>query len=234
MRQILASILLSSMLVGNSALAQNDYSPKQTRRVAYDYAKCVVGHHPDQASEALLSNVDNETIIRRYRVLIEGDCLVRFTHANSQMKFVGDLFRYALADALVAREFGSAPAPDVSAVPPLSYRPLPETPAPLPPDSSKSDKRKYDDATKDLEQAKAFRALSEYGECVVRSNPAAAKALLMTEPDTAAETSGFDGLSSALALCLPEGRTLAFGKLVLRGTIAVGYYRLAHAAMDRR
>jgi hypothetical protein len=219
------------LVAGSDAPAQTEYSAKDTRRITYDYAKCVVGRHPATASEALLSNVDNGTIAQRYSALIDGECLVRYTHANSKMKFEGDLYRYALADALVSREFAAAPVPNFSDLPPLAYRPLPDEPAPITPNSSKSAKRRYEQAMKDIEQARAFRALSEFGECVVRSSPAAAKALLLTEPETAAEASGFNALRTSLGLCLPEGRTLAFGKLVLRGTIAVSYYRLAHAAV---
>jgi hypothetical protein len=218
-----------SFAVGSIALAQNDYSLKETRRIAYDYAKCVVGRHPAAASEALLSNVDNGTITKRYGALIDGECLVRNTHASAKMKFTGDLYRYALADALVSREFASGPVPDFSAVPPLVHRPVPDDPSPLGPRSSKADKRRYEDAVKQLEEAKAFRALSEFGECVVRSSPGASRALLLTQPETPPEAAGFDAIRPALELCLPEGRTLSFGKLVLRGTIAVNYYRLAHA-----
>lgn len=52
---------------------------------------------------------------------------------------------------------------------------------------------------------------------------------MSTEPETAAEAGSFDALRPTVAQCLLKGRTLAFGKLVLRGTIALNYYRLAHA-----
>jgi hypothetical protein len=49
-------------------------------------------------------------------------------------------------------------------------------------------------------------------------------------PETDAEAAGFGTLTPTVAQCLPEGRMISLGKLVLRGTIAVNYYRLAHAA----
>jgi hypothetical protein len=100
----------------------------------------------------------------------------------------------------------------------------------LPANASKRAKAKYEEALKNFDEAQSFWLLGKYGECVVRTDPAAAKALLQTRVETAGEVIAFDGLRPALAECLPEGKTLAFGKLVLRGTIAVNYYRLAHAA----
>ena len=51
----------------------------------------------------------------------------------------------------------------------------------------------------------------------------------MTTPGSAQETAQFGAMTTAFATCLPEGQTLAFGKLALRGTVAINYYRLAHA-----
>jgi hypothetical protein len=208
---------------------KSDYSAKETRRLAYDYSRCVVGRHPAAASQALLSNVDNKTFMRQYGSLIDGNCLVRATHAGTKMSFPGDLYRYALADALVARELASTPVPELSNVPPLERAALPAEPASVPANASKPDRRKYEQSLKNFTEAQSFRALAELGECVVRLNTAGAKALLLTVPETADETSAFDALRPTLAQCLPEGRTLSLGKLVLRGTVAVNYYRLAHA-----
>lgn len=37
-------------------------------------------------------------------------------------------------------------------------------------------------------------------------------------------------MADALSKCMPEGRTIRFGKEMLRGSVAVAYYRLADAA----
>lgn len=231
MRSVLFAVAAAAIAYSTASAADpdSDYSIKQTRRLAYDYAKCVVGRHHTAASEALLSNVDNHTILERYRELIDGDCLVRSTHASAKMSFPGDLYRYALADALVARELSTTTIPDFSKVPLLERGSPPEPPAALPANASKADMKRYQNALKSFGEAQTFRALAEYGECVVRQNPAGARALLTTEPETGAESNSFDALRVTLAECLPEGRTLTFGKVVLRGTIAENYYRLAHA-----
>ena len=232
MRFLLIAAALSGLAAPASSTAspQSDYSIKETRRLAYDYAKCVVGHDSAAASEALLSDASNEEILTRYKGLIDGACLVRSTHAGAKMSFPGDLYRYALADALVSRELASSPVPDLSNVPALERRALPEKPAPLSANASKADRRRYEKELKDYGEAEAFRTLGALGECTVRLDAAGAKALLLTAPETAAEASSFGALGPTLAQCLPEGTRLELGKLALRGTIAVNYYRLAHAA----
>jgi hypothetical protein len=232
MRLILIAAALAAAAMPPSVIAApgSDYSVKDTRRLVHDYAKCVVSHRAAAASEALLTNVDNDTILSRYGELIEGGCLVSKTHASAKMTFPGDLYRYALADALFARELASSPVPDLSSIPPLEHRALPSEPAPPPANARKKDVRQYEEALRQFNEAKGYRVLSALGECVVRLNAAGAKALLLTAPETQAERPGFDALRPAIAQCLPEGTTLALGKLALRGTIAVNYYRLAYAA----
>lgn len=232
---LIVGALVAVPTPADSVLAQHsDFSVKETRRLAYDYAKCVVGRHPATASAALLTNADNKTFMTEYGSLIDGDCLVREIHAGAKMSFPGDLYRYALADALVAREFASFPTPDLSNVPPLGRAPLPSEPTALPANASKTERRKFEQKLRDFNEAQAFRTLGVLGECVVRENTEAAKTLLATKPETAAEAASFDALRPTLAQCLPEGRTLSLGKLALRGTIAVNYYRLAHAVSSAR
>jgi hypothetical protein len=227
---ILAAVAAIACSQRSAADPYSELSAKDTRRVAYDYAQCVVGRHFASASAALLSDTDNSTMMKGHDDLIDGQCLVRTVHGGAQMKFPGDLYRYALADALVAREFAAAPAIDPSNTPPLQRRSAWATPAPLPANASKRERAKYQDALKDFEEAQSFRVFGLFGECVVRNNPAAAKALLSTRVESAGEDAAFQALHTALGECLPEGKTLAFGKLVLRGTIAVNYYRLGRAA----
>jgi hypothetical protein len=76
----------------------------------------------------------------------------------------------------------------------------------------------------------AYAFLSHYGECIVRADTAGAKALLLATPDSADEAARFAALGPSLSRCLPEGTTLRFGKVTLRGSVAINYYRLAYAA----
>lgn len=227
--------VLTLMAAASPSTAQadeSDYSTKETRAIMHGYARCIVAQHAGKASEAVLQNVDNKTILRRYPMLLNGECLVDQTHTASRMSFAGDLYRYALADALVRKEMATAAVPALEGVPRLDARSLPERPEPLPTDAKKSARRKHEAALKKFDQAVAYYFLGGYGECVVRVDTAGAKALLLTKPDSAEEGQSFSKLRPALETCLPEGQTLRFGKVALRGTIAVNYYRLAHAARN--
>ena len=257
MRFVPISLVAGGLIIGAAAFAQptgsnitpktplsrsepssRDFSTKETRALMHGYAKCVVGRRQAKASEALLLNVDNSTLMRDYPSLIVGDCLVAQRGIRNdaridtvKMSFEGDLYRYALADALVSKELAGATVPDFSAVPKLDHR----TPGAQPQRVSVKGKRlsqaKYDAAVRDYNEAVAFSYLSFYGECVVRTAPSDARALLLTVPDSPEEKTSFDALRPAFAECLPAGTTLKFGRTALRGTIAINYYRLARAAL---
>jgi hypothetical protein len=229
LRLVVAALAVSAAAAPVFAF-QSDYSTKETRALMHAYAKCVVGRKPAKASQALLRNVDNGTILREYRALIIGECLVRETSMDAQMSFKGDLYRYALADALVNRELAAQDPPDLSMLPRLDHNEPGEAPREVTPAGKKLSKKKFEDAKKGYDQGVAYAFLSKYGECVVRLEPRGSKALLLTAPDSQEETAGFVTLRAALSTCMPEGSTVRFGRTALRGSIAINYYRLAHAA----
>lgn len=227
------AVTLLTLVAAASAGAEiddYDYSTKETRAIVHAYAKCVVRRHPAKASEALLQDADNSTIRRRYPMLIDGGCLGREAGGRIKASFGGDLYRYALADALVGRELAAAPVPALDSVPILARQAAQDRPQPPAANARKSERRDYEFAVKRHDRAVADAFLGRYGECIVRVDPAGAKALLLTVPDSPEETGGFGRLKPALATCLAEGATLQFGRVSLRGTIALNYYRLAHAA----
>jgi hypothetical protein len=217
-------------LVAAAPANESDASTKETRAMMHAYAKCVVKRQGAKASEALLADIDNSEILRRYRMLVIGDCLARQVVSTTRMRFGGDLYRYALADALVNAEFANKPPIDVELLPRLEQRKAGEPPRETGPDGKKLSKRKYQEALDDYHQSVGYSFLANYGECIVRLNAPAAHALLLTEPDSTEESARFAALKPALANCLPEGQTLRFGKVSLRGSIAVNYYRLAHSS----
>lgn len=207
-----------------------DYSTRETRALTHAYARCVVKRQPARASEAIARNLDNRAILRDYPMLIRGECLSRQVHQPTRLQFGGDLYRYALAEALVIRELAAQPAPDLAPVARLDHRGPGEPPQPVDSKGRKLDGAKLEAALKPYRQDSAFAFLSRYGECVVRVDTAGARALLVSAPDSADESARFGALRPALAHCLPEGETLRFGKTALRGSIAINYYRLALAA----
>lgn len=207
-----------------------EYSTKETRALTHAYAQCVVRRQAAKASEAILANVGNGVLLRDYRMLIRPECLTRQIHQATQMRFGGDLYRYALADALVNREMAGRPAPDLEAAARLDHYDAGPAPQEVDAKGRKLGKRKLEAAREGYDRDVAFAFLSRYGECIVRVDTAGSKSLLVTTPDSAEEAARFTALRPALSRCLPEGQTQRFGKVALRGSVAINYYRLAHAA----
>jgi hypothetical protein len=201
------------------AVAQPSPSQRELRQMAYKFGTCVVKHQAARASKAVLENSDNLTLKLHYSRLFDGECLDR----RGALAFPESFYLYTLADALVARELTNAPAPNVSKVPPLEH----SSAAPF---SDLKRKFGYDVALRATNDAEAARPINEFGECVVRESPANAKALLMTEPGSAAESARFEALQAALSVCAQE-KTMELSKILLRGTIALNYYRLAQALL---
>jgi hypothetical protein len=222
--------LLAAAPAAAAKAPDSDYSTKETRALMHAYAKCVVRGNAAKASEAIAANADNSTLLRRYRMLMSPECLGNAAREDVSMRFGGDLYRYALADALVNRDLAGWTVPDLETVPRLVHRDPGEAPLQVTEGGKRLGKRKYEEALAEYEKESAYAYLSRYGECVVRNNPGGSKALLLTGPDTPQETAAFTGIRPALERCLSEGRTLRFGRVTLRGSIAINFYRLAHAA----
>jgi hypothetical protein len=207
------------------------YSDADIRRIYDEYGDCVVRRFSKQASSAVLENVDDETLMKRRRVLIDSDCLKPAGRGmRSAMLLQADRLRYSVADALVRRELAGLPPPIPNSLPKLQHWDPGEEPTNVLPSGKHLRKSDYEEALQKYREKSAFSAFSEFGECVVRSDPGAAKALLATRPETKQEDIAFGGVRPALAGCLSQGQTFAFTKLSLRGTIAVNYYRLAKAS----
>lgn len=225
-------MMLTSLLLAAAVAAQgpeSDYSIGETRKLIHAYGNCIVKKQPARASEAVLRNLGNSELLRSYPQLIDGACLSQLAGRGVQARFKGDQYRYALAEGLVRRTAAEALA-QLDAVPRLDHRDVGEAPSKLDKKGRPLKPARYEAALLAHQQDEAYAYLSRYGECVVRSDPAGARALLFSEPLTPEENNRFSALRTAFGTCLPEGATLQFGKLALRGTIAVNYYRLAMAA----
>jgi hypothetical protein len=227
--RFLAPTLLG-LAASGAAGAEPEYSTKETRAVVYAYAACVVAQAPLKASAALLADIDNGTMLRRYPQIVNHGCLGKQSHADElTARFSGDQYRYALADALVRREFAKAGPTDFGSVPRLTHREPGPRPEPVKPNGKKLRQSDYEAALKYYDNSVAGHYLSKYGECVVRMDAGGARSLLLAVPDTPAEAAAFGPLRESFASCLAPGETLRFSKAALRGAIALNYYRLAHA-----
>jgi hypothetical protein len=193
------------------------------------YGACVVRKAQRQASEAILRNVDNGTLMHEYPRLLDYSCMPAPAGLALQARFEGAQYRYALADALVRQELASVPPPVLDAVPPLDHR-RPTEPSRFDKKGRSLSEKQYAKTMKDYMDDEIASAISAYGECVVRANPAAAHALLMSQPESPQENAQFAAMQTTFGICLDEGSTQTFSKTALRGTVAVSYYRLAKAA----
>lgn len=72
-------------------------------------------------------------------------------------------------------------------------------------------------------------ALLGFGECVVRAKPQEAKQLLDTKLNSKEEGVALVDLVPTFSSCLDAGHQFVTDRQILRGVIAVNYYRLAYA-----
>jgi hypothetical protein len=222
--------LLAWAAAAGAAPEDREFSTRETRAVMHAYARCVVARQPHKAAEAILANADEGEILHHYSDLIISDCLAIKTADTVEMRFKGDLYAYALAEALFGREFAAQPVPALDAVPLLAHREPGAEPQTTDSKGKRLPERKYREALENYQRRVVFSFLSKYGECIVRFAPSESKALLLTPPDSDGETAAFGRLQPALSNCMPVGRTIRFGRVALRGGIAINYYRLAYAA----
>jgi hypothetical protein len=223
----LTALLILPLASAAPAAQASDYVPQsenEARETFVKYTECVVKKRPKDAAEIVLSTIKNDEIIRTYPRVIIPDCIGN----GQQMKLPGDFLRYGLAEALVRRELAPGLPPDIALAAPLAhrqvddadFRPKPGT-TPKPKELARIEK--------DKAEQRAFRMLSLYGECIDRTDPAAALRLILSATASNEETQAFAALKPALQNCLNEDQTIAFTRVSLRGTIAMNLYRLAKA-----
>ncbi|WP_339689946.1 hypothetical protein [uncultured Parasphingorhabdus sp.] len=218
--------ILATCLAITSPAVAREKNPTEVRAISQDYADCVVRKKTELAREAILSNVNNEQIENQYRRLIIGDCLVRANDGEgARMAFGGDLYRYALAGALIRLDLQNHVPRSFEDVPALTHLPA-ITPNPDLMNRTDRKGRKYQEAVAKL---KTVRILSLYGECVVREDPQNSYDLAMAEVGSTEEAQSFAKLQQAFGACLNNEGQIAFNKSILKGLVNVNYYRLAMA-----
>lgn len=229
-KSVRAALVVSLIATGSLSSAAGVIKENEVRTLSAVYADCVLGYETRivLAREYLINDLPSDTLLRgKYRRLIDGNCLVKVsrTQTGIQMTFPGELYRYALAGALIRIDFGQIQFDDFSKVAPLQHRPMPVLDeAALP-----KNKKKADEAKEEFELERVDGFLARYAECVVRRSPIESRKLLTSEVASAEEKQTFGSMNDGLSRCMPEGSTVRFGRETLRGAIAVAYYRLADA-----
>lgn len=214
----------------NSASSQTQVS----RQAIADFSRCVVHRHRRQAVESVLRKSPRvwQVTSSAERTLADRACLppgMSRDESQALLKMQKDeKLRPAFAEALVRKEFRTFDPQVITTAQPLEYGKLVDSL--WPPDACKDCKgeqlRQFQDA-----RAKSTELLAPlvFGECVVRTDPANAHRLLMTESGSADESATFGVLGPALSNCVTEGSRMTATKRALREAVALNFYRLAHA-----
>ncbi|MBS3930531.1 MAG: hypothetical protein KGZ65_04790 [Sphingomonadales bacterium] len=236
-------LLLSILAIGAGLLSasQTEAGLSGSRLAEYredvrSYATCTVRNHHDRARELVLANVDNHTMERKFADIYTSKKLA-FIFGCKELMLRGDqgivvdpdLYRASLADVLVNKDLKVVEVGSFDSVGPLTHL-APQSASDFEAAYAKARSNAAKETVKKARDASVAKAwLSQFGECVVRRDQATAKEWLLTKPESAEEASAIGKATPALGACLVAGEKLTFDKHVLRGTVAINYYRLAMA-----
>lgn len=194
-------------LIQRRAAQIDEGNPNAARLTMEAFGACVVSRSKGRVAKFIDMRVDEPAYQDYLKTMFdrsEDQCL-----SQGQLRFYNIHFRGALFQALYAQEF-KASQPDLSAVQNSGYRQIyPETLTP---------------------EARSTIALEQFGECVARADPQNVRALLRALAGSSQEKALFGALTPRFGACIPKGEKLAFSKIVLKGAIAEGMYRLSKAA----
>ena len=223
---ILAFVGVSVCEVAQAAAVPTPRKLKQVQNVTDSYADCVVKKHAAKAREFVGNNLSEDVVSRQLSSLISATCLSSTSEGRiAQVSFPAPHFRYAIARAIVRADYGKSGFSTFNTVPILNYEAVPVLDEKkLPAGKVKAEKLRADYA-----QAAAAVLLAQFGECAVRSNPEASRALIVSKADSPERASAIVGIKPVLGGCLGEG-TLKLNTFNLIGALAVSYVRLAHQA----
>ena len=189
----------------------HDAPPAVARKTAAQVTKCMVGAHDDEIQAALegpfASNETNGLLARMTSVCFDAVTKPKMMTSPSQLRLPHLLLRGLLYEAMYARKFGkSAPPGSFATASPAGY---PAVAA---------------EATAQL--AHDYPALMRIGECAVRSAPAQARALILSDVASKSEERALAAFQPAWNGCMPAGRRVTFSTEMIRGSVAEPLYRL--------
>jgi hypothetical protein len=221
-RQAIASIIIGATLLASSAFAQETGSlithraaqmdgrgPNAARLTMRGFAQCIASRSPGRLESLLAMPVGSPEATKLGNIIFmrEGDdCM-----SSGELHFTSTIIHGSYFEAMYLQRFGRNVIDDFSTIKSSGYRDRYTLPY-------------SGDATSAI-------GLEEYGECIVRKNPVAARTLIGSIPGSSAETTTFTELVPLFGPCLAKGEKIAFSKTVLRGVIAEGLYWLTVAKL---
>jgi hypothetical protein len=228
--------LIGALHVGVALADAQDTSSK-----AFDlmrrYARCTVPNYPREALKLVTSSVDARDFDQLLPRIVIKDAIAvlplcqppLILPATFKITFAGEPLRFALAEALIERDWRSTGPTDFADVPALPSQPVQPREAFDAGQAKLSSRTRKAALQAEYDQSVATAWLFRFGECVVRRDGGNAKAWTLSVPNSAAETSFIRALNPSFGACLPDGKALTFNRLLLRGAMAVNYVRLAEA-----
>ena len=205
-------------------------TPEERRTIA-EFAHCLTEGSPTEAAQFVLKTGSwKERPLSskkpRQRCVPAGETLrdldvLQETHPDG--------FLFALADALMRRELSSFESAVIERAQPLPSGGLVDALWPSKACSSECGSTRSQEVQRTRERASYILGPQLYGECVVRTDPAGAHKLIMSEVDSANERAAVQALAPALAECVMQGSQLKASRSLLRGLLALSYYRIAHS-----
>ena len=235
MKRPAAALLIGSMCAASSVLAEPTLGTRgEQLDYTQSYAKCKVRDNRKSAQRLVLSNVPDDRVAHNFRdiyvsepMAVVLDCRELVLRDGVGFRLNPDMFRAAVAEQLVLTEM-KEPIASLADRAPLEHW-MPESEAALARRIAGASSNRAKTIQSEHESQKATVWLAIYGECVVRKDSLNARKGIVAKPESQAEASAIAGLKPSLGECLATGQTLNFTKDLLRGTIAVNYYRLAKA-----
>lgn len=198
-RFALSFVALLAMGGGAIAHAQTTDAP-QSWGAIQTYATCLVDQWPGVVQDVTAAFPDSEDYKRAVAMLGSSPCA-----GNVMQNVPSQLVRGSLYQALYAKNFADQmPAMTASAL-------------------------SVDEEVRDRPEDKAasYKALRQYGECVVRTDTPASRALTLSRAGSTDELQALSALQPTFARCLTAGGQITFSKAVLTGVIAEVLYRLS-------
>jgi hypothetical protein len=206
-------------------------APKDTRQITATFGDCVVNKHRVEAEQFVAADTRKEVDALIPQVF-DDECLSNEADARNgdiRLALPRDIAKFAIADALVRRQIANIDPATLSKAPRLTYV-APELASFLPQTNKTPTAKQMAAAEEAFKKAEVDVAFEVYGDCVVRENPAAAKQLLTSPVASAYEAAAFGALMPAFSGCLPKNQQFTATKSMLRGTVALAYYRLANVS----
>lgn len=212
-------------------------SETELRENMCEYAKCMVLYNHVDARKLVVSNTPNDrlefefdTIYTSKPLALVPGCRRLVIRTDYALVLQPDMLRSYLAEELIIADLKIPETGNFANRAPLSHWPAPSASDFESQRNLATDPKRRAQIEQEYSVAYGRVWLSHYGECVVRSNSKSAHEWIVAKPDSSQAAAAIDRLRPALGACLAEGESLKFGKDVLRGALAVSYYRLAMAA----